>query len=118
MFYIKSKLPGVSFEGVWANSLSDDFLRYVPDHFTKVSGVVHTKEDLDVSLIDENESLLKSHVASENKDIKVVAGEVFMGEMKQLNDDVIFDAKTKCKLKKLKKWPYDDKGKFLGNEAE
>lgn len=103
MFYIKSKIS--NFEGVWANSLEDDFLKFVPAHVTRVTGVAHKYDDLEIKVIDEDPELLKYHVQADDKDVSVNNGDVYMGA-------------KKCKVKKLKKWPYNKEGKFLGHDTE
>ena len=124
MFLIKSKIT--AFEKVWSNKTEDDFLRFVPDYITKKTGVVHTKEDLDISIIDENPLILEHHIGTKGKDLKAIDGEVWVVNLpktKQEQDDWAQQEKThetvsKCKVKKLKQWPYDAEGNFLGHEAE
>lgn len=123
MFLIKSKIT--DFQNVWSNKLEDDFLRYVPDHITRKTGVIHTKDDIEVFIVDENRQILEHSLGTRGKDVRADNGEVWFVRTpatKQEQLDWAARAKThervtKCKIKELKRWPYDAEGNFLGHEA-
>lgn len=115
MFLVKSKKPGVTWEGIWSNDVGDDFLQFIPNVVSNATGVLHTKDDLDVEIIDEDPSFLKMKMVGGDTDLIVHQGKPYTAnideEGKRVEDKLL-------KTKKLKRWPYDAEGNFLGNEAE
>jgi len=133
MFLIKSKLT--DFKEVWNNRVEDDFLQFVPSFVYKTTGIKHTKDDLDISIIQGDREFLEHLVGSDDKDIIVEDGkckrvkraktEADRAAMKSRNNGKDYEDAVELTTKKLKRWPYhatekDSKGrpKFMGNEAE
>lgn len=131
---------------LWLNSESDDFLRFLPDHF----GV--PADQIEVQKLESKEKAREiMEFLSEGGDRSIQLSGNKVEKIKHIpekREPPLFkvgdpdpddpaktlkanDARTKEKvtpaknekqgeelLKSLKKWPYDDQGNFLGNEFQ
>ena len=98
---------------IWGNKEQDDFLQFLPAHF----GV--TKEEIEVKLVPDiplqtGESLDFSMegFVRKAKPIPLTEAQALAGE------EQVIEYSAPVALKSLVSWPYDESGKFLGNQFE
>lgn len=101
------------YEGhVWGNNCQDDFLRFIPDHFTSKLLTEITPEHITAYKCDINTAILNGYLNIEGNRVDAsVEGELTVKN--QLNEIVLT-----VPLKLLTQWPYNESGNFLGCEFQ
>jgi hypothetical protein len=119
---------------IWENKKEDDFLQFLPKHFDclpeEIS--VHALADADIKEMkkeDPADVTREFAAGGKIKKVKITPPSLKEGEDDpekpgtpvKASDPRTRERRTTLKVvsgQKLKKWPYDEKGEFLGHEFE
>lgn len=116
MFKIEINVNGVIHHRHWRNKHEDDFLQFLPKHFTRELGELITPEMITAYLIDETEANLLDgkNDQSEINDIYYVDGKILVKRIEK----AIYKVGDKVKLEEYEEMGLKRDGKFKDSKEK